>query len=73
MKSISTINPATMENTECLIGKVHTLIVVYPTLWIIFQAKNTVRSSPASTALLHSPKFGTEAIMRVPQIITYIR
>ena len=38
------------------------------THWVTFQAKNSVRSAPASTALTKSR---TEAIMYEPQIITY--
>ena len=71
MKSISTINPAIMKNTECLIVKTCTpannlkvgvlldhiaslcsvSLPVLLTFEAIFQAKNNVRSTPASTAL----------------------
>ena len=60
MKSISTINPAIMENTEHLIVKMHAsfidvswrliLFLAFQTCWATFQAENNVRSSPASSA-----------------------
>ena len=68
VKSISTINPAIMENTDCLIVKtcisfinlkmhgcvawswcINTLSSLW---WVTFQAKDNVRSTPASFALI---------------------
>ena len=40
-------------------------------VWLSFQAKNNVRSAPPLLAL-HLPKSRTEALMLVPQIITYV-
>jgi len=71
LKSISTINPVSTENTECLIVKVRTSFIdlkvgmslnhgvslcfvsllAFPTFWATFQAKNNVRSTPASSEL----------------------
>jgi len=68
MKSISTINAAITENTECLIIKTrapannlkvcvlldHGALLCFVSLLTLeakFQAKNNVRSAPASTAL----------------------
>ena len=68
MKSISTINPAIMENSECLVIRDCTSLKVGVSLdhvvslcfisllalricWATFQAKHSVRSAPASSAL----------------------
>jgi len=63
LKSISTINPAITENTVCSIYRFKSawvchLIVLcfvsllaFQTCWVTFQAKNDVRSAPASSAL----------------------
>ena len=85
MKSISTLNSAITENTECSIVKVRAAInqtsgcstrsqcitmlhfQLLQTNLATFQAKNSVRSAPAS---LHLPKSRTEVIMRIPQIVT---
>ena len=68
MKSISTINPAITENTECLIVKVCTSFInlklgvsldhgvslcfvsllALQTYWATFQAKENVKSTPAT-------------------------
>ena len=43
-------------------------------VWLPFQAKNNVRSAPASTRALHSyvHKSHTEAITCILQIVTYV-
>ena len=41
---------------------------LFHTCCLIFQAKNDVRSAPASNAV---PKFRTEAITCIPQIVTF--
>jgi len=74
MKSISTINPAITENRECSIGVSlddnvllrFVLLLALRICWATFQAKNNIRSTPASFALTR-----TEATTHVPQIITY--
>ena len=43
-------------------------MLCFQLLWVTFHAKNLVRSATSITAL---SKSCTEAIMRVPQIITY--
>ena len=70
-----------MENSECSIAIdqksvslrswfITTLCFqLLQTLWVTFLAKNSVRSTPAITAL--TPKFGTEAVTHVSQIVTY--
>jgi len=84
MKSISTINPAITENMECMIIKVLALVIETQCIitlhfvssssnvWLTFQAKNNARSTSACTIALHLPTPRTEAIMCVPQIITYV-
>ena len=88
MKSISTINPAIMENTDGTIVKAHTPVidikvgvsprhsvslrfVLLPGLRTFgYHSKQRIMLKVPLLAL-HLPKSHTEAIMHVPQIVTY--
>ena len=77
MKSISTINPANMENTDGTIIKARAPVidikvsVPVALVWCIITLRFASRALQAPLLALHLSKSHTKAITHVPQIVTY--